>query len=1500
MQAFNDMEEMCVSIGEPVGESEAVGAMQATQSFDKSNGGADSDSFSRDNVRPLHLQLGRKDKSPAKPVTHTDATAGPCLQLELSGTAPVFVEAEGAAVSTPGAQLSLLQQIAAGGPDKSGNGCGESGTDSGSHLDEIFFLMLHFLSSRPDCAASFAALKADVAAHGLLGMKHSWDPESQPLPASYADFLPRYGHLSTDRLPGLLEELRQVAGGGRPFVSLLADREASVVRCERQAALHARATPAVASSTGTSSSYVRPRALGPSTGTSPVLTVVSASAGTAAVNCLFGLRAREMLGGLEARHKRAPLRTQQPHVVPSRATLYGRMNRWHTFRGHMNIVYCGIFDKTGRRVVTGSDDRLVKIWSTLTGMLCWSCRGHTGDITDLAISPSNDAVASASNDGSVRVWHLATGRPVSVHLGHTAAVHTVVFIKPWSIAAGEPAEGHLRGSPGAPRPQRKCHLALVHTPDERLECPICAPQFLSCSDDGTVMLWRVSLGSPLGVYTPSPAASLPDRPSTGPEGASAPPPPAGPASAPTLGGILCMSLSWNSRLLVTGHSCPEDSAALSESLVRVWHIFLEKDGTTGFAESSRLKGHRNEVNHVSFSHLSERRLLTCSRDGTLRLWGMDKRCRKLEQTTWVCRPHHILKVAPVNGGTSAPTAASRRVVPPSRRPPELLQVNMASWSLDDRWVLALASDGTFRVWRSHDGALIHCLSGHSKPAYVLECSPIDANVVMTAGYDGTVIMWDIVHGSIVHRFHESGFNLVDAKFSPCGTSFVVSDDVGQCSLYSVGSKEGTIMAPASYDQFLKNDYAPLLRDTHGFVMDVESQAPPHIAQMREPLCMADGHPYPPEFQMLYRSGRVSSMPRDLRAAMELSVRDLRAVLPPTPTSDRGAPGRGHGVAVRPGVPLALTGTPQHPAGMSAEDMAAVVASVPPSPAPNLIMPAELAAMTDDDVSGDMDSGSVYSNRDGSGGSSSSSSSEEDSDEDFGGPATRRQVSKPRRGAAIKSDRRRRGWLRQQEDEDGNAGNASSGEGEGEEDDDFVDDDTRPRTRQRAASATLVPRRTRRKGKMPVFQEDSEEEEEDDAASEESEEEAAEEGTTESSGGARRPRQSQPKRGQGNKGKGRPRRQPRQQDVREEEEEEDEEEENKSGRAVRRKGKKSSGATNARIGKRKAKATTKAAASARSKKQRTTQKEAPRQSRPASCFEWLLATEVEEHPEQFIPQLGEEVVYFRQGHAFYLEHSRDGITKPPYKQLRKGAQLRAWELCRVEDLQYHIDANTNETVCMATLELTDDSGPCDRQSFKLEICQRMRDHPEFLIPRAKFDQGMRRRWLKGNKGLMAFRTVENGCISFKQWHIEVVDVCFRDPAFKDSPWESVHVVSHDGDEDWEDRCNPWELMRTPQDVWTPATLDAVVRNRVLENFAEAERLTAEAREGKNQQEPAYLFFEWFGKLEDMLDLPGYTDTYVLPPPASPASLSPWPPASSRRAWKTGSTAPPPPSSTTWTS
>ena len=77
--------------------------------------------------------------------------------------------------------------------------------------------------------------------------------------------------------------------------------------------------------------------------------------------------------------------------------------------GHRAAVYCCTFDRTGRRLITGADDYNVKVWGVPCGLLQHCLRGHRGEITELAVSPDNAWLVSASNDGTARVWRLADG-----------------------------------------------------------------------------------------------------------------------------------------------------------------------------------------------------------------------------------------------------------------------------------------------------------------------------------------------------------------------------------------------------------------------------------------------------------------------------------------------------------------------------------------------------------------------------------------------------------------------------------------------------------------------------------------------------------------------------------------------------------------------------------------------------------------------------------------------------------------------------------------------------------------------------------------------------------------------------------------------------------------------------------------------------------------------------------------------------------------------------------
>lgn len=95
--------------------------------------------------------------------------------------------------------------------------------------------------------------------------------------------------------------------------------------------------------------------------------------------------------------------------------------------GHLSAVYCVLFDRTGKYIITGADDLLVKLWSAIDGRLLCTFRGPTAELTDIAVNLDNTLLAAGSLDHIVRVWDLQTASPVAVLCGHTGRITSVNF-----------------------------------------------------------------------------------------------------------------------------------------------------------------------------------------------------------------------------------------------------------------------------------------------------------------------------------------------------------------------------------------------------------------------------------------------------------------------------------------------------------------------------------------------------------------------------------------------------------------------------------------------------------------------------------------------------------------------------------------------------------------------------------------------------------------------------------------------------------------------------------------------------------------------------------------------------------------------------------------------------------------------------------------------------------------------------------------------------------------
>jgi WD40 repeat protein len=115
-------------------------------------------------------------------------------------------------------------------------------------------------------------------------------------------------------------------------------------------------------------------------------------------------------------------------IIRDEKRTYQKAKELHTLLGHKAGVACLAFEKSGKRLASGSGDKTIILWDLEKGKPERTLSGHTGSVRCLAFA-ADGKLASGSEDASIRIWDTRTGKEAGTPIkSHSTSVNSLALI----------------------------------------------------------------------------------------------------------------------------------------------------------------------------------------------------------------------------------------------------------------------------------------------------------------------------------------------------------------------------------------------------------------------------------------------------------------------------------------------------------------------------------------------------------------------------------------------------------------------------------------------------------------------------------------------------------------------------------------------------------------------------------------------------------------------------------------------------------------------------------------------------------------------------------------------------------------------------------------------------------------------------------------------------------------------------------------------------------------
>jgi eukaryotic-like serine/threonine-protein kinase len=390
-------------------------------------------------------------------------------------------------------------------------------------------------------------------------------------------------------------------------------------------------------------------------------------------------------------------------------------------KGHTKWINAVAFSPDGKKLATASGDSTAKLWDTETGQEITTLIGHQKRVNAVAFSPDGKRLFTASDDKLVKLWDTASGNEIASYSGHVTTVRSLAIssdgkrvavagsaVKVWDAIAGQ-------------------ELASLEELTDRVNSVTFSPDgklLATASSDKTARIWDALTGKEIIALK-------------------------GHASW-----VDCIAFSPDGRRIATGGN---------DRTIKLWDV------ATG-QELGSLKGHLRPVESLVFS-LDGQRLISASLDHTVKVWDI----ANIQDATITKRGAMYIRYSQVDqeliGVNSAEKSAPVKmwnVVSGKERTvftPPLQSIQSLALSPDRQRVVTTNPGDKMSVFDVVSGQQITSFHGNVGRVDAISYSP-DGKMIATGGFDSILKIWDADNYREIASFKAHEGRIFCLAFSP--------------------------------------------------------------------------------------------------------------------------------------------------------------------------------------------------------------------------------------------------------------------------------------------------------------------------------------------------------------------------------------------------------------------------------------------------------------------------------------------------------------------------------------------------------------------------------------------------------------------------------------------------------------------------------------------------------------------------------------------------------------